>query len=53
VAALAREVVPDLPLHASTQMTIHNREGVLRAAGEGFSRGGSGAGNSPFQKSKI
>lgn len=38
VAALAREVVPDLPLHASTQMTIHNREGVLRAAGEGFSR---------------
>ncbi|MFA7072807.1 DUF3656 domain-containing U32 family peptidase [Methanoculleus bourgensis] len=38
VAALAREVVPDLPLHASTQMTIHNREGVARAAREGFSR---------------
>ena len=38
VASLAREVVPDLPLHASTQMTIHNREGVLRAAREGFSR---------------
>jgi putative protease len=38
VAALAREEVPDLPLHASTQMTIHNREGVARAAREGFSR---------------
>jgi putative protease len=38
VAALAREVVPDLPLHASTQMTILNREGVARAAREGFSR---------------
>ncbi|KLK87451.1 peptidase U32 [Methanoculleus sediminis] len=38
VAALAREVVPDLPLHASTQMAIHNREGVARTAREGFSR---------------
>ncbi len=38
VAALAREVIPDLSLHASTQMTIHNREGVARAAREGFSR---------------
>ena len=38
VAALAREIVPDLPLHASTQMAIHNREGVARAAREGFSR---------------
>ncbi|WP_214084395.1 DUF3656 domain-containing protein [Methanoculleus sp.] len=38
VASLAREVVPDLPLHASTQMTIHNRDGVARAAREGFSR---------------
>jgi len=38
VASLAREVVPDLPLHASTQMTVHNREGVARAAREGFSR---------------
>jgi len=38
VAALAREVVPDLPLHASTQMTIHNTDGVLRAAEQGFSR---------------
>jgi len=38
VASLAREAVPDLPLHASTQMAIHNREGVARAAREGFSR---------------
>lgn len=38
VASLAREIVPDLPLHASTQMTIHNAEGVLWAAEQGFSR---------------
>ncbi len=38
VAALAREIVPDLPIHASTQMTIHNTAGVLRAAEQGFSR---------------
>ncbi|MBR2452866.1 MAG: U32 family peptidase [Clostridia bacterium] len=28
VLELAREIVPDLPIHASTQMTIHNIEGV-------------------------
>ncbi len=38
LAALAREVVPALPLHASTQMTIHNADGVRWAAGQGFSR---------------
>jgi U32 family peptidase len=38
VATLAREIVPDLPLHASTQMTIHNTDGVLWAAEQGFSR---------------
>ena len=38
VAALAREIVPGLALHASTQMTVHNTEGVLRAAEQGFSR---------------
>jgi U32 family peptidase len=38
VAALARRIVPDLPLHASTQMTIHNSGGVLWAARQGFSR---------------
>jgi putative protease len=38
VASLAREIVPDLPLHASTQMTVHNTGGVLRAAEDGFLR---------------
>jgi len=38
VAALAGRIVPDLPLHASTQMTIHNSGGVLWAARQGFSR---------------
>ena len=38
VAALVREIVPDLPLHASTQMTVHNADGVLWAAEQGFSR---------------
>ena len=38
VAALARTLVPRLPLHASTQMTIHSPEGVLWAAEQGFSR---------------
>ncbi len=28
VAAIARELVPDLPLHASTQMTVHSADGV-------------------------
>lgn len=38
VAALARQIVPDLNLHASTQMTIHNREGAAWAACNGFKR---------------
>ncbi len=38
LAALARKVVPALPLHASTQMTIHHAGGVRRAAEQGFSR---------------
>ncbi len=38
VAALARWLVPDLPLHASTQMTIYTIEGVRWAAAHGFSR---------------
>ena len=36
--SLAREVVPDLPIHASTQMTITNRAGVEFAAAHGISR---------------
>jgi U32 family peptidase len=38
VAALARDIVPMLPLHASTQMTIHSTYGVKWAAEQGFSR---------------
>jgi putative protease len=38
VAALAREIVPGLVLHASTQMTIHNTDGVRWAAKHGFRR---------------
>ena len=38
VAALAREIVPGLTLHASTQLTIHNADGVRWAHGMGFSR---------------
>ncbi len=38
VAAVAREVVPDMPLHASTQMTVHNLAGVQYLAKHGFKR---------------
>jgi putative protease len=38
VARIAKELVPDLNLHASTQMTIHNTEGVKWAAEFGFKR---------------
>ena len=38
LAALAREIVPGLVLHASTQLTIHNAEGVRWAHAMGFSR---------------
>ncbi len=37
-AALFREHVPDLPRHASTQMSIHNAEGARLAKELGFSR---------------
>lgn len=33
-----RQVVPDMPLHASTQMSIHTVEGALQAAALGCSR---------------
>jgi putative protease len=36
--SLAREIVPGLALHASTQMTIHNTEGVFWAASLGITR---------------
>ena len=38
IARMIRQMVPDLPIHASTQMTIHNLDGVLRAAEHGFTR---------------
>ncbi len=38
ILSLAREIVPDLPLDASTQMTIHNAAGVRFAAEHGVSR---------------
>lgn len=38
VAAVAAKTVPNMPLHASTQMTIHNLAGVEFLARQGFSR---------------
>ncbi|MFA5332037.1 MAG: DUF3656 domain-containing protein [Methanoregula sp.] len=38
LAALAREIVPGLALHASTQLSIHNADGVRWAHKHGFSR---------------
>ena len=38
VAAVARACVPNLPLHASTQMTVHNLAGVQALEKLGFSR---------------
>lgn len=37
-ARLASRILPDMPLHASTQMTIHNLEGVRALEELGFSR---------------
>ena len=36
LAALAREIVPELPLHGSTQMTVHSLAGVEKAAALGM-----------------
>jgi len=38
VASMFREFCPDMPLHASTQMTIHNAEGAMMAKELGFER---------------
>ncbi|MTI56461.1 DUF3656 domain-containing U32 family peptidase [Geosporobacter ferrireducens] len=38
VAKLVRDFFPDFELHASTQMSVHNREGVELLAGLGFKR---------------
>ena len=37
-ASIIKQIAPKMPLHASTQMTIHNLEGVLMLAELGFSR---------------
>jgi len=36
--SLARELIPELPVHASTQMTVHNTEGVQFLQDIGVSR---------------
>ncbi|MHB8155948.1 MAG: peptidase U32 family protein, partial [Desulfocucumaceae bacterium] len=38
LASLARKAIPELSLHASTQMTAHNSPGVRELTGAGFSR---------------
>ncbi|BBB92843.1 MAG TPA: U32 family peptidase [Methylomusa anaerophila] len=38
VAVVAKKVAPQLPVHASTQMTVHNIEGVKFLANLGFTR---------------
>ncbi len=38
LARMIRQVAPELPIHASTQMTIHSLDGVKYAAEHGFSR---------------
>lgn len=38
VASLARRIVPELPIHASTQMTVHDLAGVNYLADYGFER---------------
>ena len=38
VMRMLRQTVPDLPIHASTQLTIHSLDGVKRCADLGASR---------------
>lgn len=38
VVSLCRQLAPDVPIHASTQMSIHSLEGVMEAAALGCSR---------------
>ena len=38
VLQLIRQVAPDMPIHASTQMSVHNLEGVQKAAELGIRR---------------
>ena len=38
VVSLCRQLAPDVPIHASTQMSIHSLEGVMEAVALGCSR---------------
>lgn len=38
VVRMLRQVTPDLPIHASTQMTVHNLDGVKKCADLGMTR---------------
>ena len=38
MVSLCRQLAPDMPVHASTQMSIHSLEGVMEAAALGCSR---------------
>jgi putative protease len=38
VFEIARKIIPGMPMHASTQMTVHNLEGVQLLAELGFAR---------------
>lgn len=38
VCQLIRQLAPDMPIHGSTQMSVHNLDGVLKAAQMGCSR---------------
>ena len=38
VCQLIRQIAPDMPIHGSTQMSVHNLEGVKKAAEMGCSR---------------
>jgi putative protease len=38
VASLCKRIIPEMPLHASTQMSIHSVEGVKFCAEAGFTR---------------
>ena len=38
LVSLLRKIVPQMPIHASTQMTIHNIDGVRAAQKLGLSR---------------
>lgn len=38
VAKIIKDILPDMPLHASTQMSVHTKEGALLAKKLGFTR---------------